>query len=88
MGTEKVRSWIKDAIYIFLFIAAVVGYFIDKSSSDATESAAIKSNTEDIQELNETIGDVNDNMIENAKFQGKVLQYIEMNEAEKNRNPQ
>ena len=84
----KKMTWIKDAIYIFLFVCAIAGYFIDKSTTDIIESLTIKNNTEAVQELNKTMEDINTNMIENAKFQGKVLQYIEMNESEKNRNSQ
>jgi len=76
MSENKTRSWIKDIIYIFLFLCAVAGYFIDRASTNATETATVKSNTEAIYSLTKTMDKFNDNMVEDAEFKGKVLQYM------------
>ena len=75
---ENARLWIKDIIYIFLFLCTVAGFFINNAVNKAKDRAAIEANTKSINDLAEAMKEYNKSFLEQAKFNGQVMQYMQM----------
>lgn len=79
-SSEIIRKWLKDIIYVILFLIAAGGWLSSEISEKQAVKDTINNNTVALEGIKSSIDKINNFMLEQQKLNGKFEQHMKDHE--------
>ena len=77
---ENTMKYIKDIVYVVMFLAVVVGWITTSTNKRTEMKATIEANTKAIENTIKATEKFNEYIIQQSELNGKIIQYMAVHE--------